>query len=139
MRGASELPELESKIENLGLRGLMALRLRLRTEVQMWLSLAACSTEMHALIKPLQNRKGNLCAYSWLGDVCKLTVFVGQAVHETKSERLAEWYGDDFESRLLKWIPNDVIERAERSMIEELGDRLMTESENEDSEASEDF
>ena len=138
-RVTSELPKLKSNIENLGLRGLMALRLRLRTEVQMWLSLAACSTEMHALIKPLQSREGYLHAYSWLGDVCNLTVFVKREERQTELNRLAEWYGEDFESRLLERIPECFIRRAENSMLEEIRDRLVTESENEDSEASEDF
>ena len=140
-RVSSELPELKSGIERLGLRGQKALRLLLRTEVQMWHSLAACSTEMHNLVKPLKcrTRAGYPNACTWLGDVCNLTVFVSDVAHQTECDRLVDWYGEDFDRRLMKWIPLDVLDEAYKNMIEELGDRLMTESESEGSEASEDF
>ena len=95
-RISSELPELKSDIESLGLRGQKALRLLLRTEVRMWHSLAACSSEMHNLMRPLLSRTGYPNACSWSGDVCNLTVFVSDIAHQTEFA-----HGEDFDRRLM--------------------------------------
>ena len=135
-RITSEMWELERSIEKMGLRGQKALQAVLRSEVQMWHSLAVCSREMLNAMRPFLKRRGYPSACCWLGDISNLVTFVNRAARQTEFDRLVDWYGEAFDERLLKWIPEDVLDTAYKNMIEELGDDLMTEPENEDADAS---